>query len=195
MNDTVGPMPSTSSFRVDHLPIIITPSSSSSSASYSQNPLAGTFLEVLIVSTTANNVVVSPSLLSTTQPPNAGGWNALPLGARVTIITYCYILPIICILGFVGNVMNVITLASRRLRAVSYMYLRALAIADLLCMIYVMVFVTGEVITYLGFSLNQYYWYGIYQAHFMLSFINWALATGVYVVTDIRIVEKMSPNF
>lgn len=125
-----------------------------------------------------------PLVISSTTVPSTNNLSNQPsLGVRVTIITYCYILPFICVLGIIGNLMNVVTLASKRLRAVSYMYLRALAIADLLCMIYVMAFVSGEVLQLLGISLNKYYWYGFYQAHLMLSFINWALATGVYVAS------------
>ena len=88
-------------------------------------------------------------------------------------IAYSYVLPIVCILGIIGtlstlttllpephtrfiilstvtlclpsgNVTNLIVLASRRLRAVSYMYLRALAVADLLCMIFVGCFIFIE---------------------------------------------------
>ncbi|VDK34774.1 unnamed protein product [Gongylonema pulchrum] len=69
------------------------------------------------------------------------------------------------------------TLASKRLRAVSYMYLRALAVADLLCMIFVLVFVSGEIVQRAGIPLNHSPIYGFYQAHLMLSLINWALAT------------------
>lgn len=134
-------------------------------------------------SVTSSLISIPQFISSTTQVPSTSSHlNTPSLGVRVTIITYCYILPIICVLGIIGNLMNVVTLASRRLRAVSYMYLRALAIADLLCMIYVMAFVSGEVLHLIGIPLNKYYWYGFYQAHLMLSFINWALATGVYVV-------------
>uniref|UniRef100_A0A1I7ZXS6 G_PROTEIN_RECEP_F1_2 domain-containing protein n=1 Tax=Steinernema glaseri TaxID=37863 RepID=A0A1I7ZXS6_9BILA len=58
---------------------------------------------------------------STTAFPLASTPKTIPLGQRVTLIAYCYILPVICVLGIIGNLTNVITLASRRLRAVSYM--------------------------------------------------------------------------
>lgn len=43
------------------------------------------------------------------------------LASQVSLIAYCYVLPVVCGLGIVGNITNLITLASRRLRAVSYM--------------------------------------------------------------------------
>lgn len=122
------------------------------------------------------------------QPPQK-------LEMKVAIIAYCYILPVVCVLGILGNLMNVITLASRRLRAVSYMYLRALAIADLFCMLFVLVFVSGEILNQLGTGINRYKWYGFYQAHIMLTFINWALATGVFVVVALSVERYVSVVF
>ncbi|CAK5088415.1 unnamed protein product [Meloidogyne enterolobii] len=40
---------------------------------------------------------------------------------NINIVAYCYIMPTICVLGIIGNSMNVVTLASPRLKAVSYM--------------------------------------------------------------------------
>ncbi|TKR80786.1 hypothetical protein L596_014795 [Steinernema carpocapsae] len=135
------------------------------------------------------------SISSTTALPVPNTPKPIPLGQRVTLIAYCYILPVICVLGIVGNLTNVITLASRRLRAVSYMYLRALALADLLCMIFVLIFVTGEILQYAGHNLNQSILYRFYQAHLMLSMINWALATGVYVVVALSLERFVSIVF
>ena len=126
--------------------------------------------------------------LSSTVPPKPPP----PLSVSMNIIAYCYFLPTICVFGIIGNLMNVVTLASRRLRAVSYMYLRALAIADLMCMIFVLVFASCEVLQYKGYSVNQYWFYGFYQAHLMLSFINWALATGVFVVVALSLERYVS---
>lgn len=116
----------------------------------------------------------------TSSPPT------LPLPVRLQIYAYCYILPVICVVGIVGNLMNISTLASKRLKAVSFIYLRSLAIADLLCMLFVLLFVSCEVLNYLGFTLAQSPYYGFYQAHLMLSFINWTLATGNAHVLALR---------
>lgn len=131
-----------------------------------------------------------PLLTTTPIPPSSSS-----IGLRVTIITYCYILPVICVLGIIGNLMNVVTLASNRLRAVSYLYLRALAVADLMCMIFVLTFVTGEILNQSGIALNRSYWYGFYQAHLMLSLINWALSTGVCVVLALSLERYVSIVF
>lgn len=134
-----------------------------------------------------NTTAASSELLtsSTKAPPQS-------LSVSITIIAYCYILPTICVFGIIGNLMNLVTLASRRLRAVSYMYLRALAVADLFCMIFVLVFATCEVLQFTGYPINHNHWYGFYQAHLMLSFINWALATGVFVVCALSLERYVS---
>lgn len=75
------------------------------------------------------------------------------------------------------------------------MYLRALAVADLLCMIFVMIFVSTEVLTKNGVPINQYRLYQIYQCHFMLTFINWALGAGVYVVVALSLERYISIIF
>ncbi|VDM46909.1 unnamed protein product [Toxocara canis] len=139
--------------------------------------------------TTAADAVSAAPVPSVVVPPNVS------LQAQITLIAYCYILPVICVIGIIGNITNLITLASRRLRAVSYMYLRALAVADLLCMIFVLLFVTGEIVQRAGVPLNQSRIYGIYQAHFMLSLINWALATGVLVVVALSLERFISIVF
>uniref|UniRef100_A0AC35U0P4 G_PROTEIN_RECEP_F1_2 domain-containing protein n=1 Tax=Rhabditophanes sp. KR3021 TaxID=114890 RepID=A0AC35U0P4_9BILA len=131
--------------------------------------------------------------IDVTKPTTVG--KSMPLGVKITIIAYCYILPVICVFGIIGNIMNVITLASRRLKAVSYMYLKALAIADLLCMIFVLLFVTSETLVNLGFTFNRRYLFGFYQAHLMLSLINWALSTGVFVVVALSIERFVSIVF
>uniref|UniRef100_A0A915CPI0 G-protein coupled receptors family 1 profile domain-containing protein n=1 Tax=Ditylenchus dipsaci TaxID=166011 RepID=A0A915CPI0_9BILA len=147
----------------------------------------------LVLLNASSSTIFLPVLNATVPLPTSNGPS---LGVRVTIIAYCYILPAICVLGIIGNLMNVVTLASRRLRAVSYMYLRALAIADLLCMIFVLAFVSGEVLHQTGIAvLNTHAWYGFYQAHLMLSMINWALSTGVYVVVALSLERYVSVVF
>nr|CDJ81496.1 7TM GPCR domain containing protein [Haemonchus contortus] len=115
--------------------------------------------------------------------------------AAVANIAYCYVLPLVCAVGIIGNITNLIVLNSRRLRAVSYMYLRALAIADLLCMVFVLAFVTTEILSKNGAPINQYKLYRIYQCHFMLTLINWALGAGVYVVVALSLERYISIVF
>uniref|UniRef100_A0A1I7URX6 G_PROTEIN_RECEP_F1_2 domain-containing protein n=1 Tax=Caenorhabditis tropicalis TaxID=1561998 RepID=A0A1I7URX6_9PELO len=125
--------------------------------------------------------------MSNSTSPNAA--------ATVANIAYCYVLPCICAIGIVGNITNLMVLASRRLRAVSYMYLRALAVADLLCMLFVLVFVSTEYLAKNGSTINQYKLYQIYQCHMMLTLINWALGAGVYVVVALSLERYISIVF
>lgn len=62
----------------------------------------------------------------------------------INMVAYFYVLPLIAMIGIIGNVTNLVVLASSRLRAVSYMYLRALAVADLICMIATIGFILTE---------------------------------------------------
>ncbi|KJH44787.1 7 transmembrane receptor, partial [Dictyocaulus viviparus] len=133
-----------------------------------------------------NSSFSSSDLMNSTSPSGA---------ATVANIAYCYVLPVVCAIGVIGNITNLIVLASRRLRAVSYMYLRALAIADLLCMLFVLLFVTTEILTKNGAPINQYKLYQIYQCHFMLTLINWALGAGVYVVVALSLERYISIIF
>ncbi|CAI4224949.1 unnamed protein product [Auanema sp. JU1783] len=115
--------------------------------------------------------------------------------ATVANIAYCYVLPIVCFLGIIGNITNLFVLASRRLRAVSYMYLRALAVADLLCMISALIFTSTEFLKKNGVPINQYKIFEFYQTHFMLTVINWALGAGVFVVVALSLERYISIVF
>ena len=46
---------------------------------------------------------------ASTEPPASTAVTSAPpsMGARVTVAAYCYILPVICALGIIGNCMNV----------------------------------------------------------------------------------------
>jgi hypothetical protein len=62
-------------------------------------------------------------------------------------------------------------------------------------MLFVLAFVTCEVLNYLGYSLTQSPWYGFYQAHFMLSLINWTLATANAQVVALSLERWVSVVF
>lgn len=74
-------------------------------------------------------------------------------------------------------------------------YLRALAVSDLLCMLFVLAFACCEVLKESGVPIERHPLYGFYQAHVMLSFINWALATGVYIVVALSLERYVSVVF
>jgi hypothetical protein len=124
-----------------------------------------TILPEMPPETAANFTSTLASIPATAQSP--------PAKSGINIIAYCYVMPIICVVGIIGNLMNVVTLASPRLRAVSYMYLRALAIADLLCMLFVLAFACCEVLKEAGVPIERQPLYGVYQAHVMLSVSFW----------------------
>uniref|UniRef100_A0A0N5AY24 G_PROTEIN_RECEP_F1_2 domain-containing protein n=1 Tax=Syphacia muris TaxID=451379 RepID=A0A0N5AY24_9BILA len=114
------------------------------------------------------------------------------LSHNVDLITYCYILPAVCTFGIIGNVTNLFTLASPRLKSVSYMYLRALALSDLLCMIFVLFFSIAQSQEQ---TLTKSWLFAFYEAHIMLPLINWALATGVLIVVELSLERFTSVVF
>ncbi|VDM98041.1 unnamed protein product [Thelazia callipaeda] len=75
------------------------------------------------------------------------------------------------------------------------MYLRALAVADLLCMIFVLLFVIGEIATHAGLPLEKSYFQAFYRAHLMLFLINWASSTGVLIVVALSFDRFLSIVF
>ncbi|KAF8386593.1 hypothetical protein PRIPAC_75735 [Pristionchus pacificus] len=115
---------------------------------------------------------------------------------NVNVIAYAYVLPCICMFGIVGNITNLVVLASRRLRAVSYMYLRALAVADLLCMMFVLVFVICDIAEKKWQSdITDSTIFRVYRVHFMLTLINWALGTGTFIVVALSLERFVSIVF
>ncbi|GMT05410.1 hypothetical protein PENTCL1PPCAC_27584, partial [Pristionchus entomophagus] len=119
-----------------------------------------------------------------------------PSGFNINVIAYAYVLPCICVFGIIGNITNLVTLASRRLRAVSYMYLRALAVADLLCMVFVLIFVLCDISEKKwSHTVTDSSIFRVYRVHFMLTLINWALGTGTYIVVALSLERFVSIVF
>ena len=109
-------------------------------------------------------------------------------------IVYCYVLPCLCVVGIIGNIANLFTLASPRLNAVSYMYLRGVAVADLLCMFAVLGFVSVSIITHVqkdhvAASSYSVMWY---KSIVMLFLINWPIGTATLLVTSLTLERYIS---
>lgn len=114
-------------------------------------------------------------------------------GLTVNVIVNCYILPAVCGVGILGNIANLITLASPKLRAVSYMYLRALGVADLLCMFSVLIFVFFEIMKLLDWeSIYGHYISAWYRAHTMLPLINASVSAGILIVVALTVERYIS---
>uniref|UniRef100_A0A915LKP5 G-protein coupled receptors family 1 profile domain-containing protein n=2 Tax=Meloidogyne TaxID=189290 RepID=A0A915LKP5_MELJA len=62
-------------------------------------------------------------------------------------------------------------------------------------MLFVLAFACCEVLKESGVPIERHPLYGFYQAHVMLSFINWALATGVYIVVALSLERYVSVVF
>lgn len=99
-------------------------------------------------------------------------------------------------MGLLGNIANLITLFSSRLKAVSYLYLRGLGIADMLCMIFVFVFASFEILGASRYSeiLSSYnvVWY---RAHLMLPLINWTVSAGILIIVALTLERYISVSW
>lgn len=115
------------------------------------------------------------------------------LGLTVNELCNCYFLPIVCGVGIMGNIANLITLASPKLRAVSYMYLRALGVADLLCMFFVLIFVFFEILKLMNLDrIYGDYVAAWYRAHTMLPLINASVSAGILIVVALTVERYIS---
>lgn len=112
---------------------------------------------------------------------------------QLSLIVYCYILPIICIIGLIGNIINLIILYSL---SKLFQYLKALAISDIFCMLFVLIFVLIEIVKQFNIiNLNHSIIIVYYQTYFMLSLINWSLSVSVYIVVLLSIERFISILF
>lgn len=95
---------------------------------------------------------------------------------KLKFVIYGVIVPVLVALGICGNILNLLTLRSSTLQSVPFMYIRAIAIFDLTCLIFV------------GFTserfklINPEYSYSIalYHAHVEIPLINTLLTASIY---------------
>lgn len=105
--------------------------------------------------------------------------------------TYGRFLPTICAFGIVGNILNLMTLRGSAQRAVSYMYLRSLAAADLMCMMFVLCFVLRTI----GILPKEDFFVCWFAAHLELPLINFSITAGILIVIALTIERYVSVVF
>lgn len=130
-----------------------------------------------------NSTLLFVNNSESTASISSGNITAVSSAAVIKYYAYGFILPAVCICGIVGNILNILTLRSPLLEAISYRYLRSLAFADLFCMAFVLIFVSKELksgpITDFSFA-----WY---SAHLELPLINLFITAGVLVVIGLTL--------
>ncbi|XP_030244328.1 probable G-protein coupled receptor B0563.6 isoform X1 [Drosophila navojoa] len=112
---------------------------------------------------------------------------------------YCYglMLPIICALGIIGNVLNLIVLTRRNMRGTAYIYMRAYSTAALLAIVFAIPFGIRMLVHK---DRGQWEEFGpaFYTAHLELFLGNGCLGVGVMmllVLTIERYVSVCHPGF
>lgn len=107
----------------------------------------------------------------------------------ISFVAYNGVLPAICAFGILGNVLNLLTLRSSALQTVSYIYLRALALADLICMLFILVFVVRQSENFPGTGI---YAVEFFAAHMELPLINFFITAGVLIIVALTIERYVS---
>ncbi|KRF98198.1 uncharacterized protein Dwil_GK19873 [Drosophila willistoni] len=112
---------------------------------------------------------------------------------------YCYglLLPIICTMGIIGNVLNLIVLTRRNMRGTAYIYMRAYSTAALLAIVFAIPFGIRMLVHK---DRGQWEEFGpaFYTAHLELYLGNGCLGVGVMmllVLTVERYVSVCHPGF
>ncbi|XP_016979839.1 probable G-protein coupled receptor B0563.6 isoform X2 [Drosophila rhopaloa] len=112
---------------------------------------------------------------------------------------YCYglVLPIICAMGIIGNVFNLIVLTRRNMRGTAYIYMRAYSTAALLAIVFAIPFGIRMLVHK---DRGQWEEFGpaFYTAHLELYLGNGCLGVGVMmllVLTIERYVSVCHPGF
>ncbi|XP_037726138.1 probable G-protein coupled receptor B0563.6 isoform X3 [Drosophila subpulchrella] len=112
---------------------------------------------------------------------------------------YCYglVLPIICAMGIIGNVLNLIVLTRRNMRGTAYIYMRAYSTAALLAIVFAIPFGIRMLVHK---DRGQWEEFGpaFYTAHLELYLGNGCLGVGVMmllVLTIERYVSVCHPGF
>ncbi|XP_037933132.1 probable G-protein coupled receptor B0563.6 [Teleopsis dalmanni] len=111
--------------------------------------------------------------------------------------SYGIILPIICALGIIGNVLNLIVLTRRNMRGTAYIYMRAYSTAALLAIVFAIPFGIRMLVHK---DRGQWEEFGpaFYTAHLELFLGNGCLGVGVMmllVLTIERYVSVCHPSF
>lgn len=105
------------------------------------------------------------------------------------LISYAVILPILIILGIFGNILHLITLRSRALRSVPFMYIRAIAVFDLFALIFAGLFCAQTSLPSLSGQAPTNYLVAVFFAHLLLPVVN-CLLTGSLFTALVLTVER-----
>lgn len=104
----------------------------------------------------------------------------------VVVLAYQYIAPILYILGLVGSLANLIILHdSSKFSSRFYVYLKSLAVGDLLFIVFIVPYFTRQLSPEKDYSSS---WSQlIYQSNFELQIANAFLAASVFIVVCMTI--------
>ncbi|XP_055915039.1 probable G-protein coupled receptor B0563.6 [Eupeodes corollae] len=106
-------------------------------------------------------------------------------------LSYGIVLPIICALGIIGNVLNLIVLTRRNMRGTAYIYMRGYSAAALLAIVFAIPF---SIRILIHKDLGQWEEFGpaFYTAHLELFLGNGCLGVGVMMLLILTIERYVS---
>jgi hypothetical protein len=90
-------------------------------------------------------------------------------------IAYSVVTPIVCLIGMCGNTLNLVTLRNNALQTVPFMYIRLVAVFDLLALSMILISSLS-----MGGVMPYHPWLVFYLSHVELVFINTFLTASLY---------------
>ncbi|KAL7029679.1 hypothetical protein ACKWTF_006317 [Chironomus riparius] len=105
--------------------------------------------------------------------------------------SYGIVLPIICALGVIGNVLNLIVLTRRNMRGTAYIYMRGYSASALLAIIFAIPF-GRRLLTQEDYGRWKHFSEAFYTAHFELFLGNACLGVGVLMLLVLTIERYVS---
>ncbi|CAG2252830.1 putative G-protein coupled receptor B0563.6 [Mytilus galloprovincialis] len=104
----------------------------------------------------------------------------IALALKVGKICYKYIGPIICAIGILCNIMNLLVLTQRQLKESPYTYLTGLALTDLGALTFSFIFMVGS------YQRKEYFW-KFYDAYIYLPLVNVCTNSSVWITVVLTI--------
>ncbi|XP_015606849.1 probable G-protein coupled receptor B0563.6 [Cephus cinctus] len=114
-----------------------------------------------------------------------------PRTAAVRRISYGIVMPIICCLGIIGNVLNLVVLTRRNMRGTAYIYMRGYSAAALLAILFCIPF-SLRVLIHKETGRWSNWTQAFYHAHFELFLGNGCLGVGVMMLLALTVERYVS---
>lgn len=109
-------------------------------------------------------------------------------------VSYAIIVPILIIIGICGNILHLITLRSKTLRSVPFMYIRAIAVFDLAALCCAIVFCLSLTTNVFSGDYPVHYLAAFYLAHVQPPLVNLLLTASIFTALVLTVERYRSAS-